>query len=292
MQSSTSPSKPPTPAKQQQPIPDMLSPNTNPPPGTSKSTKPKHRPSAAVAQLLRNPYSFTVPELKTILRAEGKPVSGNKTQLLDRLLTADESDGLSMDKDGNPLPPRAMSPSNTHPLGLIPFDGQGLDPASLIGRRIHRYETGMGTGFILHTDQGTVTITFTNGVPFSRYADIAADDALLEGLKSVERVDVLLEGLKSVERVPEASSIGGEESTRGEREKAEKKKAEGLLIVEAAVGRRNCPDRGAYRVIGIRCEGMAEMGFVFAEDEELEDIYGPAPRFGDVALAAGSGFEG
>ena len=149
----------------------------------------------------------------------------------------------------------------------------------------------MGSGFILHTDQGTVTITFTNGIPFSRYADIAADDALLEGLKSVERVDVLLEGLKSGERVPEASSIGDEESTRGEREKEEEKKAEGLLIVEAAVGWRKCPDMGAYRVIGIRCGGMAEMGFVFAEDEELEDVYGPAPRFGDVALATGSGFE-
>lgn len=68
--------------------------------------------------------------------------------------------------------------------------------------------------------------------------------------------------------------------TRGERE--EEKKGEGLLIVEAAVGCRKCPDMGAYRVIGIRCEGMAEVGFVFAEDEELED----------VAVITGSGFEG
>ncbi len=60
----------------------------------------------------------------------------------------------------------------------------------------------------------------------------------------------------------------------------------GLLIVEAAGGVRECPDFGEYRVVGIRCEGVEGMGFVFAEDEELDGYYGRAPRFGDVAVAS------
>ena len=107
---------------------------------------------------------------------------------------------------------------------------------------------------------------------FSRYADIVVDAALLEGLKSVEQItDVLFRGEVEI--------------TRAEHE-MQKKKAGNLLIVEAAVGMRKCPDIGEYRVVGIRCEGMEKMGFVFAEDVDLDDYYGRAPRFGDVAIAS------
>lgn len=110
---------------------------------------------------------------------------------------------------------------------------------------------------------------------YSRYADIFADAALLEGLKSVEQVTGTL-------------YLDDEDITRAAREMQAKKGGGNLLIVEAAVGMRKCPDFGEYRVVGIRCEGMEEMGFVFPEDEELEDYYGRDPRFGGVAVATES----
>ena len=172
-----------------------------------------------------------------------------KAELLD-CLNGDDDDNFSMDGDGSRLPPRDMTDSVSHPLRIIPFDDQGRDPASLVGRRIQRFQLAMGEGFILHTDQGQVTITYNDKIPFSKHSDIAVDAALLEGLKSVEQItDVLYRG--------------DEEITRAEHE-MQKKKAGNLLIVEAAVGMRKCPDMGDY-IVGIKCEGMEKMGFVFAE---------------------------
>lgn len=273
--STTPPPKPTAPArKQQQLISEMFTPIT-----TTVQAAADRTLDAAMTKFLRNPNTLTVPEIKTLLRFNGKPVSGNKAELLDRLVEDDEDDdddNYSMDGEGNPLPPRDMSASVSHPLRIIPFDGKGLDPATLIGQRIRRFSMNMGEGFILPTDQGQVTITFSDGMPFSRYTDIAADEALLEGLKCVERVTEML-------------YVGDEEITRAEREKEEKKGGD-LLIVEAAVGMRKCADFWEYRVVGIRCEGMEKMGFVFAEDVELDDYYGRAPRFGNVAVAAGPRF--
>lgn len=176
-----------------------------------------------------------------------------------------------MDGEGNRLPPRDMSPSVSHPLRIVPFDAQGRDPASLVGHRVQRFQVSMGEGFILHTDQDQLTVTFSEGMPFSRYADIAVDEALLEGLKPVEQITEVL-------------YLGDEEITRAEHE-MEKKEEGNLLIVEAAVGLRKCPNFREYTVVDIRCERMEKMGFVFAEDVELDDYYRRAPRFGDVAIS-------
>ena len=226
-----------------------------------------------MSKFLRNPASLTVAEMKTMLRASGKSVSGKKAELLDRLME-DDADDFDMDGEGNRLPLRDMAPGVSHQLRIIPFDGQDRDPASLIGHRIQRYQIAMGEGLVLHTDRGRFTMTFLGEMAFSRYADIMVGDALLEGLKPVEQVvGVLFRGDKDI--------------TRAERE-MEAKKGRNLLIVEAAVGMRKCPDQDEYRVVGIRCEGMEKMGFVFAEDQELEDYYGRNPRFGDVGLVDSS----
>lgn len=278
--STTPPPKPAAPAKKQQLISEMLTPSTTTGPSSSKSSKPKPSKAAnstldaAMTKYLNTPNLLTVADLKTLLRFNGKSVSGNKEELLDRLLDDDDDDDdFSMDGEGNPLPPRDMSPSISHPLRIIPFDGQGVDPATLVGQRIRHFQMHLGDGFALHTDQGQVTLSFSE-MPFSRYAEVMVDEALLEALKSVERVTEVLH-------------VGDEEITRAEREKEEKKGGD-LLILEAAVGMRKCADTGEYRVVGIRCEGMEKMGFMFAEDVELDDYYGPANRFGDVGVAAGS----
>lgn len=279
MQSSSKPSnpKPATPAKKQQQQQLISAMFPSGPSATGKSitsanfnnlTPAQERIDAVQTKFLRDPQSLTVADLKTLLRAEGKPVSGKKADLLDRLF--EDDDYLSMDEDGNPLPPRDMSPSVSHQLRIIPFDGKGSDPALLVGRHIQRFKFDPMSGleFILHTDQGLVTITYLD-IP-SRYAEIKADDELLEGLKSIEQIK-------------ETLYVGDEEITRAERE-MQAKKGGSLLIVEAAVGMRKCPDFGDYRVVGIRCEGMPKMGFVFSEDTVLEDVYGRDPRFGDVAV--------
>lgn len=229
-------------------------------------------PDPIKAKYIRDPKSLTVAELKTLLRREGKPVSGRKAALLDRLLLDDDDLSMySMDEDGNPLPPRDMSPSISHPLRIIPYDGKGRDPARCVGLRIKRVDFDPVIGspeFILHTDKGRVKITHLDSA--SRYAELKVDKVLLEALDAVERMNVTW-------------YVGDEEMNTEERD-MQKKKGGNLLIVEAAVGMRMCPDNGEYRVVGIRCEGMQEMGFVFSEDSTLEDEFGRDPRFGDVAV--------
>ena len=120
----------------------------------------------------------------------------------------------------------------------------------------------------LYTDRGRVKISHLD--TSSRYAQLQVDKVLLEALDAVERMNVTY-------------YLGDEEMNTEERE-MQKKKGGKLLIVEAAVGMRKCPDSGEYRVVGIRCEGMKEMGFVFSEDDTLDDEFGRDERFGDVVL--------
>ncbi len=144
---------------------------------------------AIMEKRLRDPASLTVAEFRTLLRAEGKPVSGLKADLLARLLN-DNGNPFFIDEDKtkDPLPPRNMTASVSHPLRIIPFDGKGSDPALLVGRRIQRFQPDrlMYLDIILHTDHGLAMITFSDY--HNRHGQIAADEALLEGLKSVERV--------------------------------------------------------------------------------------------------------
>ena len=137
-------------------------------PTASTSSTNSKTADAAMAKFLLDPKSFTVAELKTLLRVAGQPVCGNKAELLDRLTGLDDhhdddddyddDDYFSTDGEGKFLQPREMSPSVSHEM--------------------------------------------------------------------------------------------------------EEEKGRGLLIVDAAVGLRKCPDQGEYRVVGIKCEGMQEMGFV------------------------------
>ena len=185
MQSSDSSTLTPTKSakKHQQLISDMFSPSS------ATSIKPKDLPSTkgasdATAKFLRDPKSLNVAELKTLLRADGKPVSGKRSDLLARLTSVDDDDDdcFSMDEDCNRLPSRDMTPSISHPLCIIPFDGKGSDLAILVGHRIQRFQFDAITGgaeFILHTDQGRFTITYSE-FSISRYAEIMADEALLK----------------------------------------------------------------------------------------------------------------
>ena len=101
--------------------------------------------------------------------------------------------------------------------------------------------------------------------------------------------DALLEGLKPVGKI--VKDRGDEDITRAERE-MEEKKGGNLLILEAAVGMRKCPNFGEYRVVGFRFEGMEKMACVFSEDKVLEDYFGRDPRFGGAVLIdIGEGWE-
>ncbi|KAF6217506.1 hypothetical protein HO133_006844 [Letharia lupina] len=129
----------------------------------------KNVSDAAMTKVHRDPKSLQVAEPKTLLRAAGQSVSGHKAELLDRLMgVGDDDDYFSIDEDGNRLPPRDMNPQ--------------LDPASLVGHRIQRFQISADPGSVLPTDQGPVAITFP-GVAFSKYADSAADAAFAGGTR-------------------------------------------------------------------------------------------------------------
>lgn len=212
------------------------------------------------ANILANrefPGNATVTELKDALRERGLRTTGRKSDLRERLIDhitrsklKEEPEHFSYDN----------SPSVSHPLQIVPFDGKGRDPAGLVGMKFDTFEHDPA-GLVLHcTNNETITIDFWE--IFLRYAQIKADDVLLEALSRYT------EG--------EEAKDGGEK---------------GLLIEEAAVGMRQGP-QGEYRVVGIRVEGMETMGWVFCEDEELDDMglgipMSEIPRFADVAVAEG-----
>lgn len=211
---------------------------------------------ANISAAFKDPSTLTVPELKAFLRERGLPVTGRKVDLLERLvLSHDDSDSIS------------------HPLRIIPFDGKGLDPANLIGLRVSHFTHDMAE-LVLHcTNKATVTID-SQGSTFSRYEQIKVDENLISALAAA---------------VPEVDLYGDLESAPATRKEG------GLLITEAAVGVRkyNGP-HGEYRVVGIKCEGMEEMGWVFSEDEEMDDQGLDLPlseiqKFGDVAVNFGEG---
>ncbi|MCJ1451009.1 hypothetical protein MMC28_001343 [Mycoblastus sanguinarius] len=138
-----------------------------------------------------------------------------------------------------------------HDTKLIPFEGEkhGRDPATLVGHRITSYELEpeYEPYLKLLTDKGLVNILQWSG---PRYAHMAMDESL------------------------EAALGAG----------AGEGKKPGVLITEAAVGKRSGLTAGYYdyRVIGIKLEGMQEMGFVFCQDGENDPYSVP---FGDVLVA-------
>ncbi|MCJ1460755.1 hypothetical protein MMC28_011137 [Mycoblastus sanguinarius] len=166
-----------------------------------------------------------------------------------------------------------------HDTKLIPFDGWGRHPATLINQQIQSYElnptieasslgdAGDGTGAIL--------------VPSSR-----------EG-----RLTLMIEG-QQVHIVqwngPGKSIIAMDKALESALDAA-KKGNYPVRIMEAGLGVRNgLLSRGKnYRVIGLKLEGMDQMGFVFCQDSlgiETEDWAEPTwplriPEFGDVLLA-------
>lgn len=137
-------------------------------------------------------------------------------------------------------------------LKTVPFDGIGRDPSTLVGLRIQGFtwnETATG----LKTHDGWVIIKF-HPEHFSSYAKMWGDDDLRVSLVSTNN--------------PAAK--------------------EGLLITDAAVGIYTAP-HSHHRIIGLRCEGMEEMGWIFGAKRlgyhDVDTTQLSMPVCGDVAIS-------
>ena len=63
-------------------------------------------------------------------------------------------------------------------------------------------------------------------------------------------------------------------------------KRDGLLIVKTVVAVR-IGTLGEYRVLGLQCEGMSKLGYVYSDDRDAfyqKNSWGPGIRFRDVAI--------
>lgn len=127
----------------------------------------------------------------------------------------------------------------------------GLDPATaLIGRGNFRFEYD-DAALTLFINTGIVEIAICS--PGSPNPGIELDCNLLDGLAPVQNWQVVARKKKAkVKKRKPRIKIEDED--------------EGLLTVDAATGVRRTR-WGTFRVVGLRCEGMVGMGFVFAREQ-------------------------
>lgn len=198
--------------------------------------------NTALSKFQQDPSTLTAAELKSLLRCIGLPVSGNKAELLDRLTAT----GDNIDESVYDVPPKSEYVTEN-----MDFDNVGRDPASLVGLRIKRFEYDF-TALRLFTDGGCVTIAVQD--PRSNNPGLELDEVLWEGLSAVAdwKFEVRDHEVKVVER------------------DQERQQSRGLLIVEGAAAMRK-GKREKYRVVGVRCENMVEMGYVSARDQGEDD---------------------
>ena len=153
------------------------------------------------------------------------------------------------------------------------YDGKGLHPSIFVGLRIQGWYLDGSDGLRLHFAQASFHITLCGwpwptsvGLSPIYAAQIKVDKILRNGLRSVQELD--------------------EQGLSKKTGMAIEKEPGNLLIVRAVVAERKGP-RGNYRVVGLQCEGMSAIGYVYAEAR-----YGVIVQwkmYGDAAVGGSGG---
>ena len=153
---------------------------------------------------------------------------------------------------------------------IIPFDGKGRDPQSLVGRKIKwYYKSGKGISLL--------TFKCYNGnAQFVNPADLIDYE---EGITENDDMTWF-----HFDRNLKTSLASLDRSGRTT-----------CLIEEACVGSRK-DGSTSYRVVGIRCEGMSNIGFIYCKkqggttsnvlDPDDSDLEWEPDYYVDVILAA------
>jgi hypothetical protein len=135
------------------------------------------------------------------------------------------------------------SSTNASTTTIIPFDGKGRDPNSLVGRKIKwYYKSGKGIGFLTFKCQDGIA-QFYNELDLVGY-----EPGVTENNDISTRLH-LDPNLKSA-----LSSLSRSERTT-------------CTIEEACTGKRKVGSE-EFRVIGIKLQGMREMGFIYCKKSE------------------------
>jgi len=159
--------------------------------------------------------------------------------------------------------------SSENTTTVIPFDGKGRDPQSLVGRKIKwYYKSGKGISLLTFKCQDG-NAQFVNPADLMGY-----EEGIPENDPSWFHFDSNLKmALSSLDRSGRTT----------------------CLIEEACVGQRN-DGLTNYRVVGIRCEGMTNIGYIYCKKQggTTTNIWNPDDSdfewepdyYGDVILAA------
>lgn len=173
---------------------------------------------------------------------------------------------------GNTKEPSTTSKASTidssaGPTKIIPFDGKGEDPATLVGLEVHWYymyeepprlELKCPNGRVQFHKEGTTEDWDPNGA--EDVYEFWMDDNLDEALNALHgRADKTLTILEAV--------VGQRES-------------EVCAYFDVEVSKLK------HRVIGIRLEGMDQLGYIFCKTEYDGDIEGFNLYFYDVVMTS------
>ena len=260
------------------------------PPATMQPSpypEPEEGPDTSQPRRNRTSYyeSLDTAQLVSHLHERALSVHGDHTELVERLKEYDwdgSESGYSSSDDEDEDDPEASFYHETITQPRINYDGIGLHPSILDGLRIQGVLYDPDKGLQLHCDRDCFRITFCGwprptsvGLLPGHYDKIRLDKVLHNGLRSVQKLD---KGDPSMED----NFAKGEERN-------------GLLIVKTVVAVRK-GTTGEYRVLGLQCEGMSKLGYVYSDDRDAQyrkfleqDIL-----FHDVALEmkkSGTSFE-
>lgn len=259
-------------ALEQRPIPENSSPNADPEEDSNqfylRHNHTSYYESLDIAQLVYH------------LHERALSVHGDHEELVERLREYDWDGSDSRYSESDDEEERDLTASFYHPTIAHQnshYDGKGLHPSILIGLRIQGFFYDSEKGLRLHCDRGCFNITFC-GWPWPTSV------GLPKASKCRVRLDkVLRNGLRSVRELDERGLIKGPDLDKGE-------KRGNLLIVRAVLAVRKGV-RGAYRVLGLQCEGMSTVGYVYADDKEAYYVkyQGFSASFYDVALDGSKG---
>ena len=226
--------------------------------------------------------SLDTAQLVCHLHERDLSVHGDDTELVERLKEYDwdgSESGYSSSDDEVEHDPKVSFYHETITQPRSNYDGIGLHPSILEGLRIQGFLYDPEKGLQLHCDRGCFRITFcgwprptsVGWIPGFNHYKIWLDKVLQNGLKSVPELD--------------------KEGPSKENSFAKGDKRNGLLIVKSVVAVRD-GTLDDYRVLGMQCEGMSELGYVYSDDRDafyrtsrtLISNWQGAIRFDDVAL--------
>ena len=263
------------------------------PPATmqpSPSSEPEEGPDTSQPRTNHTSYyeSLDTAQLVCHLHERDLSVHGDDTELVERLKEYDwdgSESGYSSSDDEEEDDLKASCYHETITQSGIPginYDGIGLHPSILEGLRIQGLLYEPEKGLQLHCDRGCFRITFCGwprptsvGLLPLHHDKIRLDKVLHNGLRSVQKLDK------------------GDPSMEGSFAKGEKQN--GLLIVKTVVAVRK-GTTGEYRVLGLQCEGMSKIGYVYSDDRDAcyRKFWEQGILFHDVALEmkkSGTSFE-